>query len=140
METTELSKLDLKKLEGYIANFDKYKRDLKFREFLIMENHEPENAEGGKSNMTGRPVENEVIKKNADKKYRHLCDVVNGVQRLLDNSDDDTLEMIRLRYWDCPIGATEWKDIAAHFYVSEASIYRRRVSMLTELAKYIGYV
>lgn len=140
MKALELSRLDRKKLEGYIENFEQYKRELRFTGYLIMENHDPENLEGGQSNMIGRPVEAEVIKKNADKKYRHLNDVVNGVQRLYDSSDLDTQELIRLRYWDCPINACEWKDIARHFCVSEAVIYRRRVAMLNELAEYIGYV
>lgn len=140
MQMIELSRLDRKKLEEYISNFELYKRELRFTEYLIMENHEPDNLEGGQSNMVGRPVEAEVIKKNEDKKYRHLNDVVSGVQRLYDNSDLDTQELIRLRYWDCPINACEWKDIANHFCVSEAVIYRRRAAMLNELAKNIGYV
>lgn len=115
MKALELSRLDRKKLEEYITNFETYKRELRFTEYLIMENHEPDNLEGGQSNMIGRPVEAEVIKKNEDKKYRHLNDVVNGVQRLYDSSDLDTQELIRLRYWDCPINACEWKDIARHF-------------------------
>ncbi|KKI55457.1 Transcriptional regulator [Staphylococcus equorum subsp. equorum] len=140
MKTLQLERLDRKKLEEYIAKYKEYKRELRFTEFLIMENHEPDNLEGGQSNLIGRPVENEVIKKNEDKRYRHLSDVVNGVQRLYDNSDEETQEMIRLRYWECPIGKSEWKDIANHFCVSEGAIYRKRLVMLDELAKYIGYV
>lgn len=140
MQMLELSRLDRKKLEEYISNFELYKRELRFTEYLIMENHEPDNLEGGQSNMIGRPVEAEVVKKNEDKRYRHLNDVVNGVQRLYDNSDLDTQELIRLRYWDCKLKLTEWKDIAEYFHVSEGVIYRKRVAILDELAKYIGYV
>lgn len=140
MKALELSRLDRKKLEDYIENFEQYKRELKFTEYLILENHEPENLEGGQSNMIGRPVENEVIKKNEDKKYRHLRDVVHGVQALYNNSDSETQELIRLRYWDCKLELSKWEDLAEYFHVSDRAIYRKRAFILDQLAKYIGFV
>lgn len=140
MKALELSRLDRKKLEGYIENFEQYKRELKFTEYLILENHEPENLEGGQSNMIGRPVENEVIKKNEDKKYRHLRDVVHGVQALYNNSDSETQELIRLRYWDCKLELSKWEDLAEYFHVSDRAIYRKRAFILDQLAKNIGFV
>ena len=81
-----------------------------------------------------------MIKKTKDKKYNNLANIVNGVDRLMDELNDDDMEMIRLRYWDCPIDCNQWDQIADRFYVSKTTILRRRNAMLTKLANYIGYV
>ncbi len=42
---------DIKKLEDYIKNIERYRRELKVREYELLENHEPENVGAGKSNI-----------------------------------------------------------------------------------------
>ena len=79
-------------------------------------------------------------KKFSDNRYNTLRNIVNGVDRLIDESDEDTLELLRFRYWDCPIGCYEWEDIAHYFGTSKTSILRRRNALIDKLAKYIGYV
>lgn len=135
-----LERYDIRKLEDYIQNIAQYKKQLRFREYELLESHEMDNPEGGKSNLPGNPVEREVIKKTKDKKYNNLANIVNGVDRLMDELNDDDMEMIRLRYWDCPIDCNQWDQIADRFYVSKTTILRRRNAMLTKLANYIGYV
>ncbi|KMR35101.1 RinA family phage transcriptional regulator, partial [Staphylococcus aureus] len=51
-----------------------------------------------------------------------------------------TLELLRFRYWDCPIGCYEWEDIANYFGTSKTRILSRRNALIDKLAKYIGYV
>lgn len=135
-----IERYDIRKLEDYIQNIKQYRKQLRYREYELLENHEVINAEGGKSNMPGRPVEQEVMKKMKDKKYNNLHNIVKGVDRLLDELDEQSLEMIRLRYWDCPIDCNQWEQIADRFYVSKTTILRRRNAMLIKLAEYIGYV
>ena len=135
-----IERYDIRKLEDYIQNIKQYRKQLRYREYELLENHEVINTEGGKSNMPGRPVEQEVMKKMKDKKYNNLHNIVRGVDRLLYELDEQSLEMIRLRYWDCPIDCNQWEQIADRFYVSKTTILRRRNAMLIKLAEYIGYV
>ncbi|MDU6617927.1 MAG: hypothetical protein E6478_09800, partial [Staphylococcus epidermidis] len=53
----------------------------------------------------------EVTNIGMKNKYKRLCNIVNGVDQLLDEADNITKEIIRLRYWECPIGCYEWQDI-----------------------------
>ncbi|MGW7926224.1 transcriptional regulator [Staphylococcus xylosus] len=133
----ELTKIDYKKLEDYIENMNKYKRDLKFREYEVLSNHEPTNPEGAKTNIVSSPVENRVIKLDSDNKYRKLKEIVDGLERFLAGCDEDTLEMLRLKYWDKPIGCNTWDTIAPVFYTSKTGILRHRTAKLNQLAEYI---
>ncbi len=58
----------------------------------------------------------------SDNRYNTLRNIVNGVDRLIDESDEDTLELLRFRYWDCPIGCYEWEDIA-HYFGRRRQVY-----------------
>jgi len=135
-----IERYDIKKLEDYIKNIKQYRKQLRFREYELLENHETINPDGGKSNLPGRPVEQEVLVKYKDNKYNSLYNIVRGVDKLLDELEDETLEMIRLRYWDCPIDCNQWEQIADRFHVSKTTILRKRNAMLIKLADYIGYV
>ena len=103
---------DIKKLEDYIKNIERYRRELKVREYELLENHEPENVGAGKSNIPNNPIERESIKKLSDNRYNNLRNIVKGVDKLIYESDEDTQDLMRLRYWECPIGCYEWEDIA----------------------------
>ena len=105
-----------------------------------MENHEPENVGAGKSNLPGNPIERETVKKLSDNRYVMLRNVVKGVDKLIFEADEDTKDLIRLRYWECPIGCYEWEDIANYFGISKTSVLRRRDAMISRLAEFIGYV
>jgi len=131
---------DIKKLEEYIKHIDRYKKELKIREYELLENHEPENIGASKSNIPGNPIERQSIKKLSDSYYNNLRNIVKGVEKLIDNADEDTIDLIRLRYWECPIGCYEWEDIAEYFGTSKTSIIRRRDAIIKKLARYIGYV
>lgn len=47
----KIEKHDIKKLEEYIQHIDNYRRELKMREYELLESHEPDNAGAGKSNL-----------------------------------------------------------------------------------------
>lgn len=114
---------DIKKLEGYIENIEQYRKEMKFTHFELLNNTIDEATSIGMKN-----------------KYKRLCNIVNGVDQLLDEADNITKEIIRLRYWECPIGCYEWQDIANHFYISKTSILRKRDCIIRRLAMLIGYV
>ncbi|PTH38561.1 transcriptional regulator [Staphylococcus agnetis] len=136
----ELTKADYKKLEDYIENLDKYRKELKFREYEILSNHEPINPDGSKTNIVGKPTERQVIKLNTDAKYRRLYDVVKGTEEYLSQCDDETLEIFRLKYWDKPPSCNTWDAIAYKNHYSLTSILRWKTAQLNKLADKIGHI
>lgn len=136
----QLEKTDYKKLENYIEDLDRYRRELKFREYEILSNHEPINPDGGRPNIIGRPTEEQVIKLNRDSLYRRLYDVVKGTEEFLNQCDEFTLELFRLKYWDKPADCNTWDNIAERYHYSKTSILRWRTAQLDKLAKKIGYL
>lgn len=123
-----------------ISNMQNVIKELKVCEYELLENHEPENVGAGKSNLPSNPIERQTIKKLSNKRYVMLSNIVNGVDKLVEEADEDTLDMINKRYWECPIGCYEWEDLAEYFGTSKSSILRRRNAMINKLAELIGYV
>ncbi|MDQ7224750.1 transcriptional regulator, partial [Staphylococcus haemolyticus] len=82
----------------------------------------------------------QTIKKLSNKRYVMLSNIVNGVDKLVEEADEDTLDMINKRYWECPIGCYECEDLAEYFGTSKSSILRRRNAIINKLAELIGYV
>lgn len=109
-------------------------------EYELFESYELDNVGVGKSNLLGNLIEWCVIKKFSDNRYNILRNIVNGVDRLIDESDEDMFELLRFRYWDCFIGCYEWEDIVYYFGISKISILCRRNVLIDKLVKYIGYV
>ena len=131
---------DIKEVRRLYQEHRTLQTRVKSREYELLENHEPENVGAGKSNIPGNPIERESIKKLSDNRYNNLRNIVKGVDKLIYESDEDTQDLMRLRYWECPIGCSEWEDIAEYFGTSKTSILRRRDAMINRLAEFIGYV
>lgn len=133
-----LERHDIKKLEGYIKNIKQYRKDLKFRGYEILENHDPENIGAGKSNMPGNPIEREVLKRFNDKKYNNLDNIVSSVEKLIANVDGETLDIMKMKYWS-DLDEYSWDDIADELFISRRTLGRRRDKWLLLLAEYMGY-
>ncbi|NJH82531.1 transcriptional regulator [Staphylococcus hyicus] len=136
----ELTKADYKKLEDYIENLDKYRKELKFREYELLSNHEIINPDGGKPNIVINPTERQVIKLNTDAKYRRLYDVVKGTEEYLDQCDEETLKIFNLKYWNKPPSCNTWDAIAHRYHYSLTSILRWKTAQLNKLADKIGHI
>ncbi|MGA4514657.1 transcriptional regulator [Staphylococcus caledonicus] len=118
-----IEKHDIKKLEGYIENLEVYRKEMRFLKFEILENTRSEATNDGMK-----------------RKYEKLCNIVEGVDQLIEEAGKETKEIIRLRYWECPIGCYEWQDIADYFGISKTSTLRERDAIIRRLAMLIGYV
>ncbi|MDW4443350.1 transcriptional regulator [Staphylococcus saprophyticus] len=136
----ELKRIDYAKLEDYLEHINKYKKDLKFREYELLSNHDSENKEGGKGNLISNPVERQVIMCEQDAKYKKIKDIVEGTQRFLKQCDNETLEIFRLIYWDKPYDCNTWNEVADRYYTSKSSMLRYRDVQLEKLSQEINYV
>ena len=114
---------DIKKLEDYIERIEQYRKEMKCTQFELLNNTNSETNNIGMKN-----------------KYERLCNIVNGVDQLIDEADNETKEIMRFRYWECPIGCYEWQDIADYFGISKTSMLRKRDAIIRRLATLIGYV
>ncbi|MBF0814056.1 transcriptional regulator [Staphylococcus saprophyticus] len=135
-----LERHDIKKLEGYIKNIKQYRKDLKFRGYEILENHDPENIGAGKSNMPGNPIEREVLKRFNDKKYNNLDNIVSSVEWLISNVDDESLELMKLKYWNTDQKNYPWEYVAEDCYMSKTTALRKRDAWLIKLANKMEYI
>ncbi|MGW7927579.1 transcriptional regulator [Staphylococcus xylosus] len=135
-----LERHDIKKLEGYIKNIKHYRKDLKFRGYEILENHDPENIGAGKSNMPGNPIEREVLKRFNDKKYNNLDNIVSSVEWLISNVDDESLELMKLKYWNTDQKNYPWEYVAEDCYMSKTTALRKRDAWLIKLADKMEYI
>ncbi|MDK9869959.1 transcriptional regulator [Staphylococcus equorum] len=135
-----LERHDIAKLEGYIKNIKQYRKELKFRGYELLENHDPENIGAGKSNMPGNPIEREVLKRFSDKKYNNLDNIVSSVEKLINTVDDDSLEAMKLKYWHEQGAYLTWEDVANEYNMSRTAMTNRRNAWLMMLADYMDYV
>lgn len=135
-----LERHDIAKLEGYIKNIKQYRKELKFRGYELLENHDPENLGAGKSNMPGNPIEREVLKRFSDKKYNNLDNIVSSVEKLINTVDDDSLDAMKLKYWHEQGAYLTWEDVAKEYNMSRTAMTNRRNAWLMMLADYMDYV
>lgn len=135
-----LERHDIAKLEGYIKNIKQYRKELKFRGYELLENHDPENLGAGKSNMPGNPIEREVLKRFSDKKYNNLDNIVSSVEKMVATVDDDSLEAMKLKYWHKQGAYLTWEDVAKEYNMSRTAMTNRRNAWLMMLADYMDYV
>lgn len=119
----KIERYDIKKLESYIQDIERYRKEMRILKFEILQ-------------RTTSGATNDGMKR----KYEKLCNIVEGVDQLIEEANKETKEIIRLRYWDCPIGCYLWQDIADYYGMSKTSILRRRDAIIRRLAVLIGYV
>lgn len=134
-----LERYDIKKLEGYIKNIKQHRKELRFRGYELLENHDPENLGASKGNSVSNPIEMETLKKMGDRKYSNLDNIVSSVEKLIATVDDDSLKMMKLKYWN-KVGDYTWEDVADEMYMTRRSVSRRRDKWLLLLAEYMDYV
>lgn len=134
-----LERHDIAKLESYIKNIKQYRKELKYRGFELLENHEVDNPGGGKSNMPGNPIEREVLKKLGDRKYNDLDNIVSSVERLIESIDDESLELMKLKYWNETTTKYPWEYAAEDCYMSKTTALRKRDAWVMRLADYMQY-
>ena len=135
-----LERYDIKKLEGYIKNIKQHRKELRFRGYELLENHDPENLGASKGNSVSNPIEMETLKKMGDRKYSNLDNIVSSVEKLIATVDDDALKMMKLKYWNEQGSYLTWDDIADEFLMSRTAVTNRRNKWLRMLADFMDYV
>jgi len=137
---TKLSPVQNKTIEEFWMNIDDYRKQLKFREWELLENkNDDTNVGGGKSNQTSDTTAKKAIILAEDTRYQHLKNVVQTIEQLYEELDQDQKTIVRMRYWD-KTECYEWQHIADELYMSVQRVLRKRNSIIDETAKRLGWV
>ena len=137
---TKLSPVQNKTIEEFWMNIDDYRKQLKFREWELLENkNDDTNVGGGKSNQTSDTTAKKAIILAEDTRYQHLKNVVQTIEQLYEELDQDQKTIVRMRYWD-KTECYEWQHIADELYMSVQRVLRKRNAIIDETAKRLGWV
>lgn len=138
---SKLSAVQNKAIEEYWLNIDQYRKDLKFREWELLENKkQDENIGGGKSNRISDTTANKAMILTNDERYQHLKKIIQAVEGTYHSLDDDQKTIVHMRYWDKGNNCYEWSHVADELYMSVQRVLRKRNALIDETAKRLGWV
>lgn len=137
----KLSRLDIQKIEHYWINHKDNKRQLKYREWELLNPHNDMemNTGAGRSGKISMPTENKAVLLAGDKRYQNLQHIVNTIESMYTKLDHDLKIIVDMRYWDTD-GCYEWEDIADKLYMSRHKVLRKRNILIDKTAERIGWV
>ena len=157
-----MHKADIEKLEDFIINYEKYKKDLKFRELELEDtvketipqskvNNDLQDPRTIRASSNTSTVETKVTKLHADPKYQMLYSIVCGVPKFLNSCNKVERFIIEYRYHEKDLTfCYDWEDIAYQLNIilkednkdktiSKTTVLRSRNNMLERLADHVGY-
>lgn len=143
MKILNLTRNDIKKLEEYWINHEQNLKDLRFREWELLE--EPivtDNVGAGKNSVRNisKPTERKALLLAEDNLYNNLKNITTVIDELYLNLNDDEKTIIEMRYWCNSRDFSDWDDIAYELGYTRSKTLRIRNGILDEMAKRIGYV
>ena len=141
MSKTKLSKGNIITIEEYWYGINQLRKDLKFREWELLEDKKnDENIGGGKTNRISDTTCNKALILVNDDKYQHLKKVVSAVEGVYDWLDDDQKTIVHMRYWSDSRDCFEWSHVADKLYMSTYRVLRKRNALIDETARRLGWV
>lgn len=135
----KLSRHDIQKLEDYWINLDRYKRDLKFREWELLNPHQEDIMVGGRSNKISDTTGKRAVLLAEDELYQNLKRIINGIETLYETLDDDEKTIVEMRY-RAKRGYNEWEDIAYELGYSRRKVLKIRDGIIDRTALEIKWV
>ena len=137
---TKLSAVQNKTIEEFWTNLNDYKKQLKFREWELLESkRDDSNNGGGRSNKVSDTTAQKAMILAEDTRYQHLKNIVNTIEQLYKDLDEEAKIIVDMRYWSTS-EFFEWEEIADKLYMSRNKVLRKRNILIDETAKRIGWV
>lgn len=140
--TLVLSRIDIQKIEEFWQNHKENKKQLKFREWELLNPSQEldENIGGSSSGYISNPTERNAVRLLEDKLYQNLKVIVRTVENLYLELDADTKTIVDMRYWDKENACYEWEEIADKLFISRSKVLRKRNNLIDDTARKIGWV
>ena len=129
-----LNSRELYYLDRELLKFKEVDRDIWVRTAEVMANN-GEELVGSRGNRISKPTENTVIKLSSDVPLRNLELFKETVETFLEQLTTEQREIFDLRWGQSEL---EWEEIAGKLFVSDATIYRKRKTILKTYAKIKG--
>ena len=137
----KLEKYDLQKLESYWRDLNQLKKELKFREWELLEPYREQdtNIGSGKINTIGDTTAMKAMALTEDKKYNATKEIITTVEDIYAILDDDRKTIVQMRYWD-KSNCYEWEDIADQLHMSRYRVLRLRNTIIDETARRLTWI
>jgi len=137
----KINEHDLKKLESYWTDINKLKKDLRYREWELLNPHQEQdtNIGGGKSGKISDTTFQKATALLEDKQYNNLKNIVETIESIYPELDDDQKGIVKMRYWDKE-DYWEWDDIAAELYITRYKVLKKRNLIIDKTAEKLGWV
>lgn len=129
-----LNSRELYYLDRELLKFKEVDRDIWIRTAEVMAKN-GEELVGSRGNRISKPTENTVIKLSSDVPLRNLELFKETVETFLEQLTTEQREIFDLRWGQSEL---EWEEIAGKLFVSDATIYRKRKTILKTYAKIKG--
>lgn len=129
-----LNSRELYYLDRELLKFKEVDRDIWVRTAEVMAKN-GEELVGSRGNKISKPTENTVIKLSSDVPLRNLELFKETVETFLEQLTTEQREIFDLRWGQSEL---EWEEIAGKLFVSDATIYRKRKTILKTYAKIKG--
>ena len=132
---------DLKKIESYWINIKQLKKDLRYREWELLNPHQEQdtNIGGGKGGNISDTTFQKATALLEDRQYQNLKNIVQTIDSLYEELDDDQKGIVNMRYWDNN-GCWEWEDIAAELYLTRYKVLKKRNAIVDRTVERLGWV
>lgn len=128
-----------KQIEIILSDYPDYDRYIKQREMEIMTPYTvlDENIGGGKSNLASSPDEQKAIKLADDRVLNKLREQRDAVDKIMQNVDLKTYQIISLYYFARPRRMT-WEGVAQNVDYSKKQCQNIRTAVFEKLADELG--
>ena len=138
---SKLSAVQNKTIEEYWTNLDELKKQLRYREWELLENkNTDENTGGGKANIISDTTANKAIILTTDERYQFLSKTISAVEKVYSALNEEMKEFADMRYRSKESNYLEWEDIAYELGVSKAKAFKMRNKLLDITASEIGWL
>ena len=136
----KLSDAQCKLIEEYWTDIDEYRKNLKFREWELMDSPITDtNTGGGKANTISDPTARKAILLAEDERYQNIKRIINAIDHTYNTLDDDFKTIVNMRYWDKD-DVHEWDDIAEVLVMSRNKVLRKRNLLVDKTAERLGWL
>lgn len=96
-----------------------------------------ENIGAPRGNEIGNPTERIVLTMDSDKRLNQLEKTKKGIEKVLNQLDDNAVSMVELKYWKKPQTLT-WDGIAMEVGYSRRQCFNVRDSIIESIGKELG--
>lgn len=136
-----MNEYDLKKIESYWIDIERLKKDLRYREWELLNPHQEQdtNIGGGRGGNISDTTFQKATTLLEDRQYQNLKATIEVIGKVYANCDEEEKKIIEMRYWDKKEAFT-WEEIADELYMSRSKVLSKRNYIIDKTAEGLGWI